>query len=125
MYAVSISKHHKIKVWNIFQQGYDKTVESNESHTDLSEHKINKCAIYTFESGIGHFKTLVVLSHGLGFVVTDSHLKTIEKVEGIEVKDIYLNGTSKHVILGTVNNQGQISLWNLTKQLEKVQDINL
>lgn len=86
--------------------------------TDLSNTIVNSCALYTFEHLVGHFKTLVVLAHSNGFIVTDIHLKTLRRVEGIEVKDMHMNGTQKSVILGTLNSQGQISLWNLTKVVE-------
>lgn len=52
--------------------------------------------------------------------MTDTNLTIINKVEGVDVKDIYLNGTNKSVILGVINNNGQLSLWNLTKEMEKI-----
>lgn len=36
-----------------------------------------------------------------------------------------MNGTHKSIILGIVNQQSQISLWNLTKELEKVDEVKL
>lgn len=67
----------------------------------------------------------MVLTNDNGFIITDAHLKTIRKVQGIEIKSIYMNGTHKSIILGTVNQQSQISLWNLTKELEKVDEVKL
>lgn len=118
MYAVSINKRHKLKIWNLVDTGPQRTTEQTDAMTDLGHYTFNKCALYTFEPLVGHFKTVLVLVHSSGFLVTDIHLKTLRKVEGIEVKDMYINGTQKSVILGTVNNQGQISLWNLTKVVE-------
>jgi hypothetical protein len=45
--------------------------------------KPNKSAIYTSEHAVGHFKTVVVLGSDRDFIVTDIHLKTIRKVEGM------------------------------------------
>jgi hypothetical protein len=36
---------------------------------------------------------------------------------------MYISGTSKSVILGTLNNQYQVLLWNLTNELDKVEEI--
>lgn len=36
-----------------------------------------------------------------------------------------MNGTNKLVLLGVVNGQGQLMLWNLTKDVEKVGEVNL
>jgi hypothetical protein len=68
----------------------------------------------------GHYKTIVVLSNDEGFLITDTHLKTVKKVEGIEIKDICISGSDKSIILGTINDQFKISLWSLKKELDQI-----
>jgi hypothetical protein len=48
MYAVTITKQNKVKVWNLYNStGYNRIVESNESFSDIVSLKPTKCAIYT------------------------------------------------------------------------------
>lgn len=80
MYAVSISKHHKVKIYSLIDSAFHRQEESSESNPDLTSNTITKCALYTFEPLVGHFKTLVILTHSTGFVVCDAHLRTVSKV---------------------------------------------
>lgn len=123
MYSVSIGKNNKPKIWNLFDTGFNRTTEINESNADILALKPNKCSIYTFEHAVGHFKTLVVLANDFKFIVTDIHFKIMSAVEGLEIKELYINGTSKSIVLGTVSPQSQLTLWNLSKDLEKVSEI--
>lgn len=125
MFAVTISKHHKIKTYSLLDTAFHRSSQSSDSNPDLQTHQIIKCVLHTFEPLVGHFKTLVILAHSTGFLVCDVNLRTVSKVDGVEVKDIHVNGTQKSVILGVVNGQGLISLWNLTKLLDGVQEIKL
>lgn len=41
------------------------------------------------------------------------------------MKEVLLTGTSKKVVMGTVNGKGQMLLWNLEKELELIKDITM
>ena len=110
MFAISINKMHKIKLWEIFGTTH-KEINSEE----LNRKNYTKCSLYTFESGFSRYKPLIILGHEKGFTIADYHLKIVKEVSGVEVKDIVVTGTSKRVILGIITPQGQLLLWNLDK----------
>lgn len=119
MYAISISKRHKVRLWEIYGPTH-KEINSEE----MNQRGFTKCALYSFESGFKCFKPLVILAHETGFVIADRHLQVVKEVQGVQAKEILVTGTAKRVIIGTIASQGQLLLWSLEKELEKVPDIS-
>ena len=67
----------------------------------------------------------MIFSHSKGFVVADMNLKIIREVMGNEVKNLMMTGTNKGVLLGVESPQGQMSLWNLTGELDRIEEVSL
>ena len=44
---------------------------------------------------------------------------------GNEVKNLMMTGTNKGVLLGVESPQAQMSLWNLTGELDRIEEVSL
>lgn len=120
MFAVSLSKQHKVKLWWLYELSHKEVTSETINAMDFT-----MCALYTFDHGHGRFKPLVILGHEKGFVLADCNLRILKEVEGVEIRSILVTGTSKRVIVGTVSPNGQMQLWNLERELERVEDISV
>lgn len=78
MFAASVSKHHKVRLWWLFDS-YHKDITSDE----INKRGFTHCSLFTFESGYGRYKPVVILSNDKGFVVTDQNLNIVREVEGV------------------------------------------
>lgn len=63
----------------------------------------------------GHYRTIVIISNNDSFVIMDSNLKLLKKVEGIDCSQLLITGKNKNVILGVVGKNSRIILWNLSQ----------
>jgi hypothetical protein len=65
-------------------------------------------------------KTIAVIADESGFIICDRELKVYERFEGVSVSNIYMIGSMKSIVVGTLNSGGKLTIWNITSLVERI-----
>jgi hypothetical protein len=70
-------------------------------------------------------KTIAVIADDNSFIICDRELKVYERFDGVSVTNIYMIGSMKSIVVGTLNSTGKLTIWNITTLVERIPEYTL